>query len=79
MRRDRSVALLAALVMAGLFIAGLAIHGATGGVLLLVVAAVLVTLSVGVWGQIRRRGRGPRLLIVAGVIALAVLKFAGRW
>ena len=65
------------IAIAGLTIAGLAVHGWVGGVCLLVVAAVLVTLSVGTWGQLRRQGRPVRILIAAIVLGLAVAKLVG--
>ena len=77
MRQSRGVVLLIAIAVGATFVAGLAIHGAVGGVLLLVVAALLVLLSVGAWGHIRSRGRPVRVLIAAAVVALAVAKFAG--
>ena len=62
----------------GLSVAGLAVHGPVGGVLLLVVAAVLVTLSVGTWGQVRAQGRPVRILIAAVVVGVAVAKLLGQ-
>lgn len=78
MRRSRSLALLAALAIFGLTVAGLAVHGIAGGVLLLVVVAVLVALSVGVWGQVRRHGRPVRILIAGALLVIAVLKVLGH-
>lgn len=62
----------------GLSVAGFAVHGPVGGVLLLVVAAVLVALSVGTWGRLRPQGRPVRILIAAAVVGIAVAKLAGR-
>jgi hypothetical protein len=70
--------LLIAIAVGVTFVAGLAVHGPVGGALLLVVAAMLVALSVGVWGRIRRQGRPVRLLIAAAVLGLAVAKLAGQ-
>jgi hypothetical protein len=67
-----------ALVVGITFVAGLAVKGVVGGVLLLVVAVLLILLSVGVWGRIRQRGRPVRLLIAAAVLGLAVAKLAGQ-
>ena len=77
MRRSRGLALLLVIAIFGLSVAGLAVHGPVGGILLLVVAAVLVTLSVGTWGQIRRQGRPVRILIAAIVVGIAVAKLLG--
>jgi hypothetical protein len=57
---------------------GLAIHGPVGGVLLLLVAAVLVLFSRGAWTHVRREGRPLRILVIAAVVALAVLKLLGQ-
>lgn len=78
MRRSRGLALLLVIVIGGLTIAGLAVHGPVGGVLLLIVAAVLVTLSVGAWGRIRPQGRPVRILIAAVILGLAIAKLANR-
>jgi len=77
-RRSRGLALLLVIVIGGLTIAGLAVHGPVGGVLLLIVAAVLVTLSVGAWGRIRPQGRPVRILIAAVILGLAIAKLANR-
>ena len=78
MRRSRGLSLLAAIAIFGLTVAGLAVHGVAGGVCLLVVALVLVTLSVGTWGRVRAQGRPVRILIAAAVLAIAVAKITGR-
>jgi uncharacterized YccA/Bax inhibitor family protein len=77
-RRSRGLALLLVIAIFGLCVAGLAVHGPVGGTLLLVVAAVLVTLSVGTWGQLRRQGRPVRILIALTLVVIAVLKLTGR-
>jgi len=71
------LALLLVIAIAGLTIAGLAVHGLVGGICLLVVAAVLVALSVGAWGRVRSHGRPVRVLIAAIVLGLAAAKLAG--
>jgi hypothetical protein len=70
--------LLIALAVGVVTVAGLAIHGPVGGVLLLLVAAMLVLLASGTWGRVQRDGRAVRLGIIALVLLLAVLKLAGR-
>lgn len=70
--------MLLVIAIGGLTIAGLAVSGRAGGVCLLIVAAVLVTLSVGTWGRVRPHGRPVRILIAAIVLGLAVAKLAGH-
>jgi hypothetical protein len=77
-RRSRGLALLLVIAIFGLSVAGLAVRGPVGGALLLVVAAVLVTLSVGTWGQLRRQGRPVRILIAGVILGLAIAKLANR-
>ena len=57
---------------------GLAIHGPVGGILLLLVAAVLVMFTQGAWGHVRREGRPLRILVIAAIVVLAVLKLIGQ-
>ena len=76
MPRSRLANLLVAIVVGALFLAGLFIHGAVGGLLLLVVAAFLGYLSAHTWSTVHPRGRGARILVVAVVVAVAVAKFA---
>ena len=77
MRQSRGIVLLIAIAVGVTFVAGLAIHGPVGGVLLLLVAALLVVLSIGTWGQLRRQGRPIRILIAGAILALAIAKLAG--
>jgi len=56
-----------------LFAAGLFINGRPGGAILLVVAAILGTLTYATWER-RRQGRELRLLILAAVLVIAVIK-----
>jgi len=60
------------------FLLGLAVHGPLGGILLLLVAATLVMFSRGAWSHVRREGRPLRILVIAAVVVLAVLKLAGQ-
>lgn len=60
------------------FLAGLALHGPVGGVLLLLVAATLVLFALGAWSHVRREGRPLRILVIAAVLTLAALKLASR-
>jgi hypothetical protein len=70
------LALLLVIAVFGLSVAGLAVTGPVGGVLLLIVAAILVTLSVGTWGRVRRQGAPVRVLIAAVIVGIAVAKLA---
>jgi hypothetical protein len=74
--RGNAILLLAAVGI--VFIAGLAIHGPVGGVLLLLVAATLVLFSARVWRHVRREGRPLRVVVLAAVIGLAVAKLTGK-
>jgi hypothetical protein len=67
------VTLLLAAAAGLLFVAGLVVEGAAGAVLLLVLAA-LVTLSAARWSDLPSRGRAARLVILAAVAGLVVLK-----
>ena len=49
----------------------------TAGLLLLVVAAVLMTLSAAAWQHVPERGRPLRVLVIAVVVALAFGKLLG--
>ena len=76
MRRSRLVNLVVAIVVGIIFLAGLLLSGALGAVLLLSVAAFLVVLSSAAWPTIPSRGRRVRVLVVAVVLVIAVLKLA---
>jgi hypothetical membrane protein len=74
---SRLTVIAVALAIAGVFVAGLAVHGPVGGVLLLVVDAALVAISRAMWSAISK-GRGLRVAVVAVIAVLAVLKLAGK-
>jgi uncharacterized membrane protein YdbT with pleckstrin-like domain len=74
---SRRQAIVVALVVGAVFIAGLAIHGPLGGVLLLLVDAALIALSRAMWHAISN-GRGLRIVVIVVVAALAVVKLAGK-
>ena len=57
---------------------GLAIHGPAGGILLLLVAAVLVLFTRAAWSHLRREGRPLRILVIAAIVVLVVLKLLSR-
>jgi hypothetical protein len=75
-RRGNAILLLGAVAVAT--IAGLALHGPIGGVLLVLVAATLVLFSRSAWATTRPEGRPVRLLIVAAIVVIAALKFARK-
>jgi hypothetical protein len=70
----RLLILLAALVVGGVFVAGLFIHGRIGGALLLVVDAVLIGMARVTWPHLRPQGRPLRLIVIAAVGVIAVVK-----
>jgi hypothetical protein len=74
----RSRAILLVVGVAVVFLLGLAVHGPVGGVLLLLVAAVLVQFSRGAWSHVRREGRPLRIIVIGAVVVLAVLKLLGQ-
>ena len=59
-------------VIAALFVGGLAVHGWAGAVMLLVVAAFLAWLAVLSWPALQPPTRVLRVVAVAALIALAV-------
>jgi len=59
-------------LVAVLFIGGLAVHGWAGAAMLLVVAAFLAWLATLSWPALGAQGRAMRVLAVAVLIALAV-------
>ena len=68
--------LLGAAVVGALFLAGLIIHGALGGVLLLLTAVVLAILTSAVWHRMRGRDRAMRVGIILMIVAIGVAFFA---
>ena len=76
LRRGNGILLVVGVGVA--FLVGLAIHGPVGGVLLLLVAAMLVLFTLGAWSHVRREGRPLRILVIAAVLTLAALKLASR-
>ena len=78
MRRSHIANLVVAIVAGVAFLAGLLISGVPGALLLLGVAAFLIVLTSAAWTNIPARGRRARILIVAVVILVAVVKLATR-
>jgi hypothetical protein len=77
-RRNRANLIVLAGAVALVTIAGLAVHGPVGGVLLLLVAALLVALSVRVWARVPARGRPIRVFVLLLIVGLALMKLADR-
>jgi hypothetical protein len=73
---SRPVTLLLAALVGALFLAGLLLDGVPGGLLLLVVAALLVALSLAAWATVPARGRAARIGVLALVLVLAGVKLA---
>jgi hypothetical protein len=72
---QRLAIILGAAATGGLFALGLFIHGRVGGAILLVVAAILGTLTYATWRQLhRRRDLQVRLVILAAITALGIAK-----
>ena len=72
----RGPILLAAAAVGAMFVAGLAIHGWVGAVLLLLTDVVLATSSVATWTRVRPQGRPFRVVIIALILVLAIVKIA---
>jgi hypothetical protein len=70
----RLLILLGALAVGGLFIAGLFVHGRVGGGLLVITDAILIALSRLAWKDVNPRRRPIRVVIVAAIAAVAVVK-----
>jgi hypothetical protein len=68
--------LLGAAVVGAVFLAGLFIHGALGGVLLLATAIMLGIFTSAIWHRLPPARRPLRILIVVVILAVAVIKFA---
>ena len=74
MPRSRLANVVVAIVVGALFVVGLFTQGVVGGVLLLAVAIFLGYLSSHAWSAIHPRGRVVRLVVLAAVVAVAVVK-----
>lgn len=71
---QRLLLLILAGVVGGVFAAGLFLHGRLGGALLLVTAAILIVLSGATWNRVRPQGRPLRVIVVAAILALGIVK-----
>jgi hypothetical protein len=74
MSHSRLANLLVATVTGLVFLAGLLTSGALAAGLLIAVAAFLTVLSTSAWSSLRAHGRRMRVLIVAVVLLIAVIK-----
>jgi anaerobic C4-dicarboxylate transporter len=70
----RLTILLAATAVLAIFLAGLFIHGRLGGAFLAATAAILISLTSLTWPQLRPQGRPIRVVVIAAVAALAIVK-----
>jgi hypothetical protein len=71
----RLAVMVGAACVGALFALGLFVHGRGGGLILLVVAAILGTLTYAIWHRLhRRRDLTVRLVILAVILALAIVK-----
>ena len=66
--------LLAALGVGVVFVVGLLVEGIAGALIVLAVAAVLVLLTAAAWSHLPERGRPMRVVVVALVVLIAVVK-----
>lgn len=78
MRGSRLANVLVATAAGLVFLAGLLVSGGVGAILLLAVAAFLVVLLTAAWPHIPARGRRMRVVIIAVVVLIAVIKMATR-
>jgi hypothetical protein len=77
-RVPRSLLLLFAIGVGVLFAVGLFTHGAVGGILLVLTDAALIGLARSPYANLREQGRPIRIVVVAGIAVLAVVKLAGK-
>ena len=78
MPRTRIANLLVATAVGVLFLVGLFVHGLVGAVLLLAVALVLGYLTSQTWPALHPRGRRARLLVLAVIVVVAIVKIVTR-
>ena len=74
--RSRVANLVVAATVGALFLVGLFTHGLTSALVLLVVVAFLGYLSTQTWSRVPVRGRGARVLIIAAIVVVAIVKLA---
>lgn len=73
---DRLRNALGAAIVGAVFLAGLFIHGALGGVLLLITAIMLGIFTSAIWHRLPPARRPVRIVIILVVVAVALVKFA---
>lgn len=71
---QRLAIVVGAAAVGAIFAAGLFIAGRPGGVLLLVTAAILGALSASTWSRVRPQGRPLRLIVIAAIAAVGIVK-----
>jgi hypothetical protein len=72
--QQRLAIILAAVAVGAIFVAGLFVNGRPGGALLLVTAAILVTLTSATWSRTRPQGRPLRVAIIVAIAVVAIVK-----
>jgi hypothetical protein len=72
--QQRLLMILIAAAVGVLFAAGLFFHGAKGAGLLLITDAILIAITVSVWGDSRPQGRPVRIAVITIIAAIAVAK-----
>jgi uncharacterized membrane protein YfcA len=70
----RVLVLVGAALVGAVFAAGLFVSGRLGGALLLVTAVILGALTSATWTRRRPQGRPLRIVIIAVIVVLAVVK-----
>jgi hypothetical protein len=73
MRRRAAIILISGAIGV-LFAAGLFFHGRTGGGLLLITDAVLISLLLTAWANVRPEGRPVRIGVIMVIATVAVIK-----
>jgi hypothetical protein len=71
---QRLVIVLGAAIVGAIFVAGLFINGRGGGALLVLTDVILIALTVAVWNRLRPQGRPLRILVIAVIAAVAMIK-----
>jgi hypothetical protein len=73
---QRLAIILVAAAVGAIFATGLFLHGWVGGVLLLLTAAILASMTRLTWNRVRPQGRPLRLIVIAAIAVIGVIKIA---
>ena len=76
--RSRLVIVLGAVAVGALFVAGLFVHGPGGGGFLALTDIALIALTGAAWSQIQPKARPFRVVVIAAIAALAIVKLTGH-